>query len=167
MFRDFFELFPHKFLNMTNGVTPRRWLYCCNPGLSKLISETIGNDDDWITDMRMVEEIIASARDKRFVAKFIAVKGQNKVRLQEYVKRTQGIEIRTDAMYDVMVKRIHEYKRQLMNILYVIYRYHDILSTPESQRDQKFVPRVIFIGGKAAPGYKDAKGIIKLINSVG
>lgn len=167
MFRDFFELFPHKFLNMTNGVTPRRWLYCCNPGLSKLISETIGNDDDWITDMRMVEEIIASARDKRFVAKFIAVKGQNKVRLQEYVKRTQGIEIRIDAMYDVMVKRIHEYKRQLMNILYVIHRYHDILSTPESQRDQKFVPRVIFIGGKAAPGYKDAKGIIKLINSVG
>lgn len=74
VFKDFYELFPQKFLNMTNGVTPRRWLYCCNPGLSKLISETIGNDDDWITDMRMVEEIIASARDKRFVAKFIAVK---------------------------------------------------------------------------------------------
>ena len=167
VFRDFYELFPHKFLNMTNGVTPRRWLYCCNPGLSKLISETIGNDDDWITDMRMVEEIIASARDKKFVAKFLAVKNDCKRQLQQYVKKTQGIDIRTDAMYDVMVKRIHEYKRQLMNILYVIHRYLEILKTPEAQRDAKFVPRVVLIGGKAAPGYKDAKGFIKLINSVG
>ena len=167
VFRDFYELFPSKFLNMTNGVTPRRWLYCCNPGLSKLISETIGNEDDWITDMKMVEEIIASARDRKFVNKFMAVKQDCKKNLQAYVKRTQGIDIRTDAMYDVMVKRIHEYKRQLMNILYVIHRYHDILKTPENQRDAKFVPRVIFIGGKAAPGYKDAKNFIKLINSVG
>jgi starch phosphorylase len=88
VFRDFYELFPHKFLNMTNGVTPRRWLYCCNPGLSKLISETIGNEDDWITDMRMVEEIIASARDKKFVAKFLAVKNDCKKQLQQYVKKT-------------------------------------------------------------------------------
>jgi glycogen phosphorylase len=167
VFKDFYEFFPHKFLNMTNGVTPRRWLYCCNPGLSKLISDTIGNEDDWITDMRMVEEIIASARDKKFVTKFMQVKTDCKKELQHYVKKTQGIDIRIDAMYDVMVKRIHEYKRQLMNILYVIHRYLEILKTPESQRSAKFVPRVVFIGGKAAPGYKDAKGFIKLINSVG
>lgn len=167
VFRDFYELFPQKFLNMTNGVTPRRWLYCCNPGLSRLISETIGNEDDWITDMKMVEEIIASARDRKFIDKFMQVKLDNKRALQAYVKHTQGLDIRLDAMYDVMVKRIHEYKRQLMNIIYVIHRYHDILRTPEHQRDEKFVPRVIFIGGKAAPGYKDAKNFIKLINSVG
>lgn len=166
VFKDFYELFPHKFLNMTNGVTPRRWLYCCNPNLSKLISETIGNEDDWITDMRMVEELVASARDPKFVKKFLAVKLQNKKELQHYIQKTQGITIRLDAMYDVLVKRIHEYKRQLMDILYVIHRYFQILETPESQRITKFVPRVIFIGGKSAPGYRDAKAIIKLVNSV-
>ena len=166
VFADFFNMWPHKFLNMTNGVTPRRWLYCCNPGLSKLISDTIGNEDDWITDMRMIEEIIGQARDPKFVNKFMAVKMENKRQLQKYIEKTQGIHIRLDAMYDVMVKRIHEYKRQHMNIFYVIHRYFEILSTPESQRASKFVPRVVFIGGKAAPGYRDAKAFIKLINSV-
>mgnify|MGYP001361106347 CR=1 FL=1 len=97
----------------------------------------------------------------------MAVKNDCKKQLQQYVKRTQNIDIRIDAMYDVMVKRIHEYKRQLMNILYVIHRYLQILATPEHQRTQNFVPRVVLIGGKAAPGYRDAKGFIKLINAVG
>lgn len=166
VFADFYQMWPHKFLNMTNGVTPRRWLFCCNPGLSQLISDTINNDDDWITDMRMIEEIIGHSREPEFVNKFMAVKQDNKRALQKYIEKTQGIHIRLDAMYDVMVKRIHEYKRQHMNIFYVIHRYFEILSTPESQRAAKFVPRVVFIGGKAAPGYRDAKAFIKLINAV-
>lgn len=134
VFKEFYEFFPHKFLNMTNGVTPRRWLYCCNPGLSKLIADTIGNEDDWVTDMRMVEELNGRATDAKFVKKFLQVKNECKKNLQHYVKHTQGIDIRIDAMYDVMVKRIHEYKRQLMNILYVIHRYLSILGMNESQR---------------------------------
>jgi len=165
VFKDFYEFFPEKFLNMTNGVTPRRWLYCCNPGLSKLISETIGNEDDWVTDMKMIEELIASAQDAKFVKKFMQVKLDCKKELQHYIMKTQGIHIRTDAMYDVLVKRIHEYKRQLMNILYVIHRYMNIVGMNDAQK-RDVVPRVVFIGGKAAPGYKDAKGFIKLINSV-
>lgn len=108
---------------MTNGVTPRRWLFCCNPGLAKLISETIDNEDDWITDMRMIEELAASASEPKFVKKFIMVKNDRKKQLQHYIQKTQGIHIRIDAMYDVLVKRIHEYKRQLMDILYIIHRY--------------------------------------------
>jgi starch phosphorylase len=149
---------------MTNGVTPRRWLYCCNPGLSKLISETINNDDDWVTDMRMIEELAAKADDPKLVRKFISVKQACKQQLQHYIEKTQGIHISTNAMYDVLVKRIHEYKRQLMDIIYVIHRYLQIKGMNEEQR-RHIVPRVVFIGGKAAPGYKDAKGFIKLINS--
>ncbi|TNV86445.1 hypothetical protein FGO68_gene14037 [Halteria grandinella] len=165
VFKDFYEIFPDKFLNMTNGVTPRRWLYCCNPGLAQLISDTINNDDDWVTDMRMVEEIAAYADEQGFVDKFKQVKVDCKKQLQHYIEKTQGIHIRLDAMYDVLVKRIHEYKRQLMDILYIIHRYLQILGMNEEQR-RNVVPRVVFIGGKAAPGYKDAKGFIKLINSV-
>lgn len=88
VFRDFFEIFPDKFLNMTNGVTPRRWLYCCNPGLAKLISDTIDNEDDWITDMRMIEELAASAREPKFVKKFIQVKNDRKRQLQLYIQKT-------------------------------------------------------------------------------
>ena len=166
VFKDFYEMYPHKFTNMTNGVTPRRWLYCCNPGLSTLIAETIGNEDDWVTDMRMIQELAGSASDPKFVKKFSQVKDDCKKQLQHYIQKTQGIHIRLDAMYDVLVKRIHEYKRQLMDILYVIHRYQCIQGMNEAQK-KEFVPRVVFIGGKAAPGYKDAKGFIKLINSVG
>lgn len=166
VFKDFFELFPQKFLNMTNGVTPRRWLYSCNPGLSKLISDLIGNEDDWVTDMKMIVEMAARASDPQFVDEFMQVKQDCKAKLQEYILKTQGIHIPTNAMYDVMVKRIHEYKRQLMNILYVIHRYLQIQGMNHEQR-QHVVPRVVFIGGKAAPGYRDAKNIIKLINCVG
>lgn len=165
VFKEFYEIFPDKFLNMTNGVTPRRWLYCCNEGLANLISETIGNEDDWVTDMRMIEELSAKSTDPKFVKKFTNVKLECKKQLQHYIEKTQGIHIRLDAMYDVLVKRIHEYKRQLMDILYIIHRYLAILGMNEEQR-RNVVPRVVFIGGKAAPGYKDAKGFIKLINAV-
>ena len=165
VFKEFFEYYPEKFLNMTNGVTPRRWLYSCNPGLSKLISDTIGDEDLWVTDMRVIESLVHNASDEDFQMQFMQVKQECKKKLQHYVQKNEGITIRLDAMYDVMVKRIHEYKRQLMNILYVIHRYLSILGMNHDQR-KNVVPRVIFIGGKAAPGYRDAKGFIKLINSV-
>lgn len=108
---------------MTNGVTPRRWLFSCNPGLSKLISDVVGSDEDWVTDMRMITELAAHASEPELQKSFMQVKQECKKQLQHYVQKTEGIHIRLDAMYDVMVKRIHEYKRQLMNILYVIHRY--------------------------------------------
>jgi len=149
-------------------VTPRRWLHCCNPGLSNLISETIasGDLDDWITNLTSLRELSAYSTEEVFVGRFIKVKEDNKRRLQAWVKKSTGIDIPLNALYDVMVKRIHEYKRQFMNILYIIHRYLQIKDTPAHERSHKFVPRVVMIGGKAAPGYANAKGIIKLANFV-
>ena len=167
IFKDFHEMFPGKLQNKTNGVTPRRWLYACNPKLTELISDTIGPADEWITNLTSLRELSAYSTDEKFVQKFIAMKIDRKILLQQWVKKNTGIDIPTSALYDVMVKRIHEYKRQLMNILYVIHRYLNIKDTPVHLRKEKFPPRVVMIGGKAAPAYANAKGIIKLINAVG
>lgn len=113
-----------------------------------------------------MRELSAYSQDEEFVQKFIKVKEQNKLKLKVWVKEHTGIDIPLNALYDVMVKRIHEYKRQFMNILYVIYRYLMIKECPANERANRFVPRVVMIGGKAAPGYANAKAIIKLINSV-
>lgn len=166
IFKEFHELYPGKIQNKTNGVTPRRWIHCCNPQLSELLSDTLGGIDEWMTCLDNLKQIAPMATDKEFQRKFIEIKRNNKKRLQKLIKERTGFDIPLDAMYDVQVKRIHEYKRQLMNILYVIYRYLSILETPQHERASKFVPRVIFIGGKAAPGYHNAKAIIKLINAV-
>lgn len=166
IFKDFHEMFRDKIQNKTNGVTPRRWIHCCNPGLSELISDTIGPLDEWITNLTSLRELAAYAEDEQFVQRFIQVKQSNKQRLAHWVKQNCGIDIPVNALYDIMVKRIHEYKRQLMNVFYVIYRYLAIKDTPAHERRNKFVPRVVMIGGKAAPGYANAKAIIKLINNV-
>lgn len=148
-------------------MTPRRWIHCCNRPLSDLISETIGSVDEWICNLDALQQLAPQASNPSFVERFIAVKRENKKRLQHWVKENTGIDIPLDSLYDVQVKRIHEYKRQLLNIIYVVHRYLTIKDTPVGQRKDKFVPRVVMIGGKAAPGYYNAKVIIELVNRVG
>jgi starch phosphorylase len=166
IFSEFDALYPGKLQNKTNGVTPRRWIHCCNPRLSDLISETLGGVDEWITALDNLRNLVPYATDKQFQDQFIEIKKENKMALAKWIKAKTGYDVPVDAMYDIQVKRIHEYKRQLMNILSVIHRYLSILDTPAHERRSKFVPRVICIGGKAAPGYHNAKAIIKLITSV-
>ena len=166
LFKEFDALYPGKLQNKTNGVTPRRWIHCCNPKLSELISDTLGGIDEWITALDNLKLLMPYATDKTFVDQFIQIKTENKIALAKWVKEKTGYDIPINALYDIQVKRIHEYKRQMMNIFYVIHRYLEILETPAHERKNKFVPRVIMIGGKAAPGYHNAKAIIKLITSV-
>ncbi len=161
LFCDFWELWPEKFNNKTNGVTQRRWLAACNPGLAGLITEKIGCG--WMTDLGMLEQLKAHAGDEQFRRRWRDVKFANKARLAAEIERRSGLEVDPSMLFDVQVKRIHEYKRQLLNVLHAIYLYDCI------QRGQgdELVPRAIVIGGKAAPGYVMAKNIIKLINNVG
>lgn len=166
IFSEFNTFYPGKIQNKTNGVTPRRWLHCCNPGLSELISDTVGSVDEWITNLDNLNQLSEVADNEDFVSRFLDVKRENKIKLQSWVLEKTGIAIPLDSMYDVQVKRIHEYKRQLLNILYVIYRYLAIKETPSHERASRFVPRVVMIGGKAAPGYYTAKIIIELICAV-
>jgi starch phosphorylase len=159
--RDFYNLYPERFLNITNGVTPRRWLLLCNPKLAELICSKIGTE--WIRDMegklRLLEPY---ADDAEFRNAWRQVKYDNKVRLAAIIKQRTGIVVDPSTMFDVQVKRIHEYKRQHLNILHVLTLYHRIKQNPRLD----VVPRTVIFGGKAAPGYFMAKLIIKLINSV-
>lgn len=159
LFRDFYELWPKKFNNKTNGVTPRRWLAWCNPGLAKLISGRIG--EGWITDLSELKKIAPLAEDAEFRKAWREVKRRNKVKLIECMKDS-GIEFDPDSLFDVQVKRMHEYKRQLLNILHVIHLYDRI----KAGDTKNWTPRSVLIGGKAAPGYYMAKAIIKLISNV-
>lgn len=165
IFKNFHEFFPNKIENKTNGVTPRRWIHCANPRLSELLTETLG-ENEWISDLDRIETLENFAEDSEFVQKWVDVKNHNKNRLISHMKDHMGIDLPADALYDVQIKRIHEYKRQTMNILYAIYRYLMIKEMSPEER-KKVVPRVIIYGGKAAPGYHNAKAIIKLINAVG
>ncbi len=162
LFRDFYELWPEKFNNKTNGVTPRRWLAHANPGLTALITREIG--DGWVADLAQLERLkpLAAPGHDAFQADWRAAKRANKARLAALVQRECGVEFNPDALFDVQVKRIHEYKRQLLNILHVIHLYNRI----NRRHLDGWVDRCILIGGKAAPGYLMAKRIIKLINSV-
>jgi starch phosphorylase len=162
LFRDFVDLWPEKFNNKTNGVTPRRWVAHANPGMSALIRRQIG--DDWIADLAQLEKLkpLAKPGHEGFHADWRAVKRANKVRLAELVKAECGVEFNPDALFDVQVKRIHEYKRQLLNVLHVIHLYNRI----NRGKLDGWADRCVLIGGKAAPGYVMAKRIIKLINSV-
>ncbi|TVQ86576.1 MAG: glycogen/starch/alpha-glucan phosphorylase [Chromatiaceae bacterium] len=160
LFRDWYELWPHKFNNKTNGVTPRRWLAMCNPGLRELLDETIGTD--WVRDLAQLEKLAPYAEDAEFRTRWHRVKQANKERLAELVMSTCRVEFPVDFMFDVQVKRIHEYKRQLLNILHVIHLYNQIKHGDADIGS----PRCVLIGGKAAPGYEMAKLIIKLINNV-
>ncbi len=158
--RDFAEFWPQKFNNKTNGITPRRWLLKANPGLAGLITETIG--DSWIMDLDQLRRLEPQAADEGFQARFREVKQHNKAALAGYIRARLGINILTDSMFDVQVKRFHEYKRQLLFALYAIVRYNQIRDNPALG----FVPRTLIIGGKAAPGFFMAKLIIKLIHQV-
>ncbi|ODB95909.1 glycogen phosphorylase [Candidatus Thiodiazotropha endoloripes] len=160
LFHDFFELWPERFNNKTNGVTPRRWLAASNVGLRQLIDEQVGNG--WISDLQKLEQLQSQADNRSFQKKWRQVKLENKQRLAELVKSDCDVDFDPEAMFDVQVKRIHEYKRQLLNILHVIHLYCRI----RAGDTENWTPRCVLIGGKAAPGYQMAKLIIKLINSV-
>jgi starch phosphorylase len=159
--KDFHDLWPHKFQNKTNGVTPRRWMVLSNPRLTDFITETIG--PGWATDLSRLRELEPLAEDATFRARFREVKRLNKHEFANFARELTGIGIDPDAMLDVQVKRIHEYKRQHLNILGVIHLYLKLKANPNVQ----IQPRTVVFGGKAAPGYHMAKLIIKLINSVG
>ncbi|MDD8058047.1 glycogen/starch/alpha-glucan phosphorylase [Shewanella metallivivens] len=160
LFSDFYQLWPEKFNNKTNGVTPRRWLAYCNPKLASLITRRLGKE--WITDLSRLAALNAFTSDKAFVKEWAEVKLANKQVLSEFVEQECGVNFDPSMMFDVQVKRIHEYKRQLLNILHVIYLYRRILNGDT----EGMVPRCVLIGGKAAPGYAMAKQIIKLANNV-
>ncbi len=160
LMHDFYEMFPEKFQNKTNGITPRRWLLMSNPALSSLITEKIG--DSWITnldDLRRLEEFVHHAD---FQQRWRDIKQFNKQRLADHILRNNGIEVSPHSLFDVQIKRIHEYKRQLLNVLHVITLYHRMKANP----GMDMLPRTVIFGGKAAPGYFMAKMVVKLINSV-
>eukprot|EP00894_Picocystis_sp_ML_P001991 jgi/Pico_ML_1/52508/g3204.t2 len=165
IFADFYKIWPEKFQNKTNGVTQRRWLAFCNPKLRGIISETLGTEE-WITDLDLLTGLKEHAEDPELQKKWQEVKQHNKAKLADLVFKTTGIQVSTNAMFDIQVKRIHEYKRQLLNILSVIDRYAKIRVMSEEEK-KSVVPRVVIIGGKAAPGYDVAKRIIKLVSAVG
>ena len=169
LFKEFYELWPDKFTNVTNGVTPRRWVHCAFPELSKLLTKYNGGRNDWLAEYDLLEEIPDKIKEdgteKDFMESYRNAKLQAKLRLKDFVKKNCNIDIDETFLFDIMVKRIHEYKRQFMNCLYCIYRYLTIKKMSHDDR-QKVTKRVTFFGGKAAPGYALAKNVIKLVNMV-
>ncbi len=161
LFHDFYELWPEKFNNKTNGVTPRRWLAACNPELAELITETIG--DGWLTDLSLLKKLEHYVDDKAFCKRWYDVQQGAKQKLVDFKKLELDVDLNVNALFDVQVKRIHEYKRQLLNVLHVIHLYDRIKRGDTAN----WTDRCVLIGGKAAPGYFMAKKIIKLINNVG
>ena len=158
--KNFYEFYPKKFNNKTNGITQRRWLLHANRPLAELISSTIG--DKWITDLDELNKLLPYADDSDFRGKFMAIKRENKKALAKYIKETNGIDVDPESIYDIQVKRLHEYKRQLLNVFHIIDLYFRIKANPSME----ITPRTFIFGAKAAAGYKRAKDIIKLINSV-
>ena len=165
VFNDFYKLFPEKFQNKTNGVTPRRWLAFCNPELSAVITKWVGSDK-WITDTDELRKLADNASNPELQAEWKAAKLARKQICKDYIKKVTDIDVPIDSMFDIQVKRIHEYKRQFLNILGIIYRYKQMKAmTPEERA--KCVPRVCVFGGKAYATYLQAKRIVRLINNVG
>ena len=160
VFHDFAQMYPDRFINVTNGIAVRRWLKQSNPGLSALLTQHLGRA--WENDLEELGRLAGAAEDADFRRQFRGIKRTNKQRLADEVKRRSGLEINVDSLFDVQVKRIHEYKRQLLNLLYVVTRYRRIRENPGAAT----VPRTVIFAGKAAPGYAMAKAIIKLINNV-
>ncbi len=160
IFADFDHIYPGKIINMTNGITPRRWLNQANPRLSELITSRIGTG--WIKDLSQLKRLIPLAEDASFRNEFAAVKSANKARLVALLKQKCNIDANPDSLFDLQIKRIHEYKRQLLNVLHIVTLYNRIRHNPAAD----YVPRTVIFGGKAAPGYAMAKLVIKLINDV-
>ncbi len=158
--KDFYEFYPDKFNNKTNGITQRRWLLHANRPLAGLITDTIG--DGWIRDLDELNKLLPMADNREFREKFMDIKIANKRALAEYIKMTNGVDIDPESIYDIQVKRLHEYKRQLLNVLHIIHLYFRLKAEPEMD----ITPRTFIFGAKAAAGYRMAKDIIKLINSV-
>ena len=158
--KDFYEMMPEKFNNKTNGITQRRFLLHANPLLADWITEHIG--PDWVTDLPQLKKLAVYADDEKALQEFMNIKFKNKERLAKYILEHNGVEVDPHSIFDVQVKRLHEYKRQLLNILHVIYLYNQIKMHPEME----FYPRTFIFGAKASAGYATAKKIIKLINSV-
>lgn len=166
IFKDFVKIYgPDKFTNVTNGITPRRWLHQANPRLSELIASKIGGYE-FLNDLTLLNKLEDFADDKAFRKQWQEIKYANKVRLAQHIMTTTGVKVNPNALFDIQVKRIHEYKRQQLNILGVIHRYLAIKAMSSEER-KKLAPRVSIFGGKAAPGYWMAKTIIHLICSVG
>uniref|UniRef100_A0A673IG72 Alpha-1,4 glucan phosphorylase n=1 Tax=Sinocyclocheilus rhinocerous TaxID=307959 RepID=A0A673IG72_9TELE len=161
VFKDFCDIEPEKFQNKTNGITPRRWLVLCNPGLADIIAEKIG--EEFLTDLFQLRKLLDFVDDEMFIRDVAKVKQENKLKFAAYLESEYKVKINPESIFDIQVKRIHEYKRQLLNCLHVITLYNRIKKEP----NKKFVPRTVMIGGKAAPGYHMAKMIIKLFTSVG
>lgn len=161
IFPDLCELYPDKFINVTNGITPRLWLHTCNPLLASLISEHIG--DAWVSDLKYIRGIEKYLDDPDFRASFDEIKLINKQKLSKYIYRETGIRVNAASMFDAQTKRMHEYKRQLLNVMGTIARYFRIKDDPHGE----YVPRTVIFAGKAAPGYFQAKRLIKLINNLG
>lgn len=166
IFKDFVKIYgPDKFTNVTNGITPRRWLHQANPRLSELIASKLGSYE-FLKDLTLLNKLETFLDDKEFKKEWAEIKYANKVRLAQHIQNTTGVSVNPKALFDVQVKRIHEYKRQQLNIFGVIHRYLAIKAMSEEER-KKLAPRVSIFGGKAAPGYWMAKTIIHLINKVG
>ena len=158
--KDFYDMYPQKFNNKTNGITQRRFLAHANPLLADWVTKHVGKG--WITDLSQVANLAPYAEDPKEQQEFMEIKRQNKIRLAKYIKEHNGIEVNPDSIFDVQVKRLHEYKRQLLNILHVMYLYNQLKSNP----NMDFYPRTFIFGAKAAAGYRNAKLTIKLINNV-
>ena len=159
-FADFARIYPERFTNVTNGITPRRWLAVANPALAALFDKYIGNE--WRCDLSQIKKLATVAHDKTFKEAISDIKHANKIKLADYVKRELGIELDPNAVFDVQVKRIHEYKRQILNVLHIVARYNAMLADPEKD----WQPRVFILAGKAASAYYAAKQTIHLINDV-
>lgn len=160
LFATFHELYPNKLINMTNGITPRRWLLACNPGLSELISEKVGSD--WPKDLDKLQDLAKFADDAKFQKRFMDIKRANKQAFADFVLEDSGTVISPDALFDVQIKRLHEYKRQHLNVLHILTLYRRLLNDPAYEMN----PRVFVFGAKAAPGYALAKNIIRAINKI-
>ncbi len=160
VFRNWYAMYPNRFSNKTNGITPRRWLKLCNPALSALIDSKIG--EGWVTDLAQLAKLKPLALDKEFIQSFKEVKKENKIRLADYIEKHEGVKLNPDFCFDIQVKRMHEYKRQLLNALSIIYIYQEI----KAGRYEDFKPTAFIFGAKAAPGYYHAKAIMKLINCI-
>ena len=158
--RDFYEMMPEKFNNKTNGITQRRFLLHGNPLLAQWVTDHVGND--WITDLSKISGLKIYAEDEKAQQEFMNIKYQNKVRLARYILEHNGVEVDPRSIFDVQVKRLHEYKRQLLNILHIMYLYNELKNNPQME----FYPRTFIFGAKAAAGYRNAKLTIKLINAV-
>jgi starch phosphorylase len=165
LFANYVSIWPTKFQNKTNGITPRRWLNFCSPELSQIITKWL-KTDKWVTNLDLLTGLREFADNEDLQAEWLSAKKANKQRLAQYVLKVTGESIDPDTLFDIQVKRIHEYKRQLLNILYVIYRYKKLKELSPEQR-KSTTPRTVMIGGKAFATYTNAKRIVKLVNDVG